>query len=213
LQYYLVAWFSSLVSISYFCTQKIQHTMSELIKKQLNDAKALMDKAIDHADSELSKIRAGKASPAMLDGIMVDYYGSATPLSQVGSVNTPDARTLIIQPWEKSLLGAIEKAIKESSLGLNPQNDGIIIRINVPPLTEERRRDLVKRLKGEAETGKIAIRNIRKDANEKIKKLKTEGVSEDEIKVGEADVQKLVDTYIIKVDQLADAKEKDIMTV
>jgi ribosome recycling factor len=187
--------------------------MSELIKKQLNDAKALMDKAIDHADSELSKIRAGKASPAMLDGIMVDYYGSATPLSQVGSVNTPDARTIIIQPWEKSLLGAIEKAIKESSLGLNPQNDGIIIRINVPPLTEERRRDLVKRLKGEAETGKIAIRNIRKDANEKIKKLKTEGVSEDEIKVGEADVQKLVDTYIIKVDQLADAKEKDIMTV
>jgi len=187
--------------------------MSELIKKQLNDAKALMDKAIDHADSELSKIRAGKASPNMLDGLVVDYYGTPTPLSQVGSVNTPDARTLVIQPWEKSLLGPIEKAIKESTLGFNPQNDGIIIRINVPPLTEERRRDLVKRLKGEAETGKIAIRNIRKDANEKIKKLKTEGVSEDEMKVGEADVQKLVDAYIIKVDQLADAKEKDIMTV
>jgi len=187
--------------------------MSELIKKQLNDAKALMDKAIDHADSELSKIRAGKASPNMLDGLVVDYYGTPTPLSQVGSVNTPDARTLVIQPWEKSLLGPIEKAIKESTLGLNPQNDGIMIRINVPPLTEERRRDLVKRLKGEAETGKVAIRNIRKDANEKIKKLKTEGVSEDEMKVGEADVQKLVDAYIIKVDQLADAKEKDIMTV
>ncbi|MFD1257139.1 ribosome recycling factor [Mucilaginibacter terrae] len=187
--------------------------MSELIKKQLNDAKALMDKAIDHADSELSKIRAGKASPNMLDGLVVDYYGTPTPLSQVGSVNTPDARTLVIQPWEKSLLAPIEKAIKESTLGLNPQNDGIMIRINVPPLTEERRRDLVKRLKGEAETGKIAIRNIRKDANEKIKKLKTEGVSEDEMKVGEADVQKLVDAYIIKVDQLADAKEKDIMTV
>ena len=187
--------------------------MSELIKKQLNDAKALMDKAIDHADSELSKIRAGKASPNMLDGLVVDYYGTPTPLSQVGSVNTPDARTLVIQPWEKSLLGPIEKAIKESTLGLNPQNDGIMIRINVPPLTEERRRDLVKRLKGEAETGKVAIRNIRKDANEKIKKLKTEGVSEDEMKVGEADVQKLVDAYVIKVDQLADAKEKDIMTV
>lgn len=187
--------------------------MSELIKKQLNDAKALMDKAIDHADNELAKIRAGKATPAMLDGITVDYYGTPTPLSQIGSVNTPDARTLVIQPWEKSLLGPIEKAIKESSLGLNPQNDGVIIRINVPPLTEERRRELVKRLKGEAETGKIAIRNIRKDINEKIKKLKTEGVSEDEIKVGEADVQKLVDTYIIKVDQLSDAKEKDIMTV
>jgi ribosome recycling factor len=187
--------------------------MSELIKKQINDAKGLMDKAIDHTDNELSKVRAGKASPAMLDGIMVDYYGTPTPLSQVGNVNTPDARTLVIQPWEKSLLSGIEKAIKESSIGLNPQNDGLIIRINVPPLTEERRRDLVKKAKAEAETGKIAIRNIRKDANEKIKKLKTEGVSEDEIKVGEGDVQKLTDSYIVKVDQLAEAKEKDIMTV
>ncbi|WP_295769989.1 ribosome recycling factor [uncultured Mucilaginibacter sp.] len=187
--------------------------MSELIKKQLNDAKALMEKAIVHADSELSKIRAGKANPAMLDGITVDYYGTPTPLAQVGSVNTPDARTLVIQPWEKTLLVPIEKAIKESSLGLNPQNDGTIIRINVPPLTEERRRDLVKKLKGEAENGKVAIRNIRKDINDKIKKLKSDGVSEDEIKTGEGEVQKLVDSYIIKVDQLADAKEKDIMTV
>ncbi|MDR6942684.1 ribosome recycling factor [Mucilaginibacter pocheonensis] len=187
--------------------------MSELIKKQVTDAKALMDKAIDHADNELNKIRAGKASPSLLDDVMVDYYGSPTPLSQVGSVNTPDARTIVVQPWEKSLLGAIEKAIKEANLGINPQNDGIIIRINVPPLTEERRRELVKKAKAEAETGKIAIRNIRKDANEKIKKLKSEGVSEDEIKVGEADIQKLTDAYIIKVDQLSDAKEKDIMTV
>ncbi|MFA6085770.1 ribosome recycling factor [Mucilaginibacter sp.] len=187
--------------------------MSELIKKQVNDAKALMDKAIAHADSELNKIRAGKASPSMLDDIMVDYYGSPTPLSQVGSVNTPDARTIVVQPWEKSLLAPIEKAIKEANLGINPQNDGIIIRINVPPLTEERRRELAKKAKAEAETGKIAVRNIRKDANEKIKKLKTEGVSEDEIKVGEAEVQKLTDAYIIKVDQLSDAKEKDIMTV
>jgi len=187
--------------------------MSELIKKQVNDAKALMDKAIAHADSELNKIRAGKASPSMLDDIMVDYYGSPTPLSQVGSVNTPDARTIVVQPWEKSLLGPIEKAIKEANLGINPQNDGIIIRINVPPLTEERRRELAKKAKAEAETGKIAIRNIRKDANEKIKKLKTEGVSEDEIKVGEAEVQKLTDAYIVKVDQLSEAKEKDIMTV
>jgi ribosome recycling factor len=188
-------------------------TMSELIKKQVNDAKALMDKAIAHADNELNKIRAGKASPSMLDDVMVDYYGSPTPLSQVGSVNTPDARTIVVQPWEKSLLVAIEKAIKEANLGVNPQNDGIIIRINVPPLTEERRRELAKKAKSEAEAGKIAIRNIRKDANEKIKKLKTDGVSEDEIKVGEAEVQKLTDTYIIKVDQLSDAKEKDIMTV
>ena len=187
--------------------------MSELIKKQLTDAKSSMDKAIDHTDNELLKIRAGKASPAMLDGIVVDYYGTATPLAQVGNVNTPDARTLVIQPWEKSLLGPIEKAIMESNLGLNPQNDGVIIRINVPPLTEERRRDLVKKVKAEAEQGKIAIRNIRKDINEKIRKLKADGVSEDEMKTGEGEVQKLTDSYIIKVDQLSEAKEKDIMTV
>ena len=187
--------------------------MSELIKKQVNDAKALMEKAIDHADSELNKIRAGKASPSLLDDIRVDYYGTPTPLSQIGSVNTPDARTIVVQPWEKSLLNPIEKAIKEANLGVNPQNDGIIIRINVPPLTEERRRDLVKKAKAEAETGKVAVRNIRKDANEKIKKLKSEGVSEDEIKTGEAEVQKLTDVYIAKVDQLSEAKEKDIMTV
>jgi len=187
--------------------------MSELIKKQVTETKVLMDKAIEHADSELNKIRAGKANPSILDDIVVDYYGSPTPLSQIGSVNTPDARTIVVQPWEKSLLIPIEKAIKEANLGLNPQNDGVIIRINVPPLTEERRRDLVKRAKGEAETGKVAVRNIRKDANEKLKKLKTEGVSEDEIKVGEAEIQKLTDAYIVKVDQLSEAKEKDIMTV
>jgi len=187
--------------------------MSELIKKQINDAKALMDKAIDHADNELNKIRAGKASPSMLDDITVDYYGSPTPLSQVGSVNTPDARTIVVQPWEKSLLGAIEKAIMEANLGVNPQNDGVIIRINVPPLTEERRRDLVKKAKSEAENGKVAIRNIRKDTNEKIRKLKADGVSEDEMKTGEAEVQKLTDAYIIKIDALSQAKEKDIMTV
>lgn len=187
--------------------------MSELIKKQVNDARALMDKAIDHAEGELQKIRAGKANPSMLDDVMVDYYGSPTPLNQVGSVNTPDARTIVIQPWEKSLLSVIEKALMEANLGVNPQNDGVIIRINVPPLTEERRRDLVKKAKAEAETGKIAIRNIRKDANEKIRRLKSEGVSEDEMKVGEHEVQKLTDSYIQKVDQLSDAKEKDIMTV
>ena len=187
--------------------------MSELIKKQVTDAKAHMDKAIDHCEGELQKIRAGKANPSMLDDIVVDYYGSPTPLSQVGSVNTPDARTIVIQPWEKSLLGPIEKAIMEANLGVNPQNDGVIIRINVPPLTEERRRDLVKKAKAEAETGKIAVRNIRKDANEKIRKLKSEGVSEDEMKAGEAEVQKLTDAYIIKVDNLSVVKEKDIMTV
>jgi len=187
--------------------------MSELIKKQVADAKAHMDKAIEHCDGELLKIRAGKASPSMLDDITVDYYGSPTPLNQIGSVNTPDARTIVVQPWEKSMLGPIEKAIMEANLGVNPQNDGIIIRINVPPLTEERRRDLVKKVKAEAETGKIAIRNLRKDANEKIRKLKSEGVSEDEMKSGEGEIQKLTDAYIIKVDQHAEAKEKDVMTV
>ena len=187
--------------------------MSELIKKQVTDAKALMEKAIDHCDNELNKIRAGKASPSMLDDITVDYYGSQTPLSQVGSVNTPDARTIVVQPWEKSLLNQIEKAIKEANLGVNPQNDGIVIRINVPPLTEERRRDLVKKAKGEAEFGKVAVRSIRKDANEKIRKLKSEGVSEDEMKTGEAEIQKLTDAFIVKVDVLSEAKEKDIMTV
>lgn len=187
--------------------------MSELIKKQVSDARALMEKAVDHCEGELQKIRAGKASPSMLDDIVVDYYGTPTPLNQVGSVNTPDARTIVIQPWEKSLLNPIEKAIKDANLGVNPQNDGTIIRINIPPLTEERRRDLVKKANSEAESGKVAIRNIRKDANEKIRKLKSEGVSEDEMKTGEAEVQKLTDAYIIKVDQHAKAKEKDIMTV
>ncbi len=187
--------------------------MSELIKKVLDDAKLSMDKAIEHCENEIAKIRAGKAMPSMLDGIMVDYYGNPTPLSQVANVNTPDARTLVVQPWEKTLIPEIEKAIMEANIGLNPQNDGTIVRLNVPPLTEERRRDLVKKVKEEAEKGRIAIRNIRKDANEKIKRLKSEGVSDDEMKTGEAEVQKLTDAYIVKVDKEAENKEKDIMTV
>jgi ribosome recycling factor len=187
--------------------------MNDLIKKQLEDARVHMDKAIQHCDSEVAKIRAGKAMPSMLDGIMVDYYGNPTPLNQVGTVNTPDARTLVIQPWEKQLLSAIEKAIMDSNIGLNPQNDGSVIRLNVPPLTEERRRDLVKRVKEEAEKGRIAVRNIRKEANEKIKKLKSDGVSEDDIKVGEGEVQKITDNNILRVDKISEIKEKDIMTV
>lgn len=187
--------------------------MNDLIKQQLEEAKASMDKAIDHCESELTKIRAGKASAGMLDGISVDYYGTPTPLAQVAGINTPDARTLIIQPWEKSLLTPIERAIMEANIGMNPQNDGQIIRLVVPPLTEERRKDLVKKVKEEAERGRITVRNIRKDANEKIKKLKTESVSDDEIKTGEGEVQKITDAYILKVDKHAEAKEKDIMTV
>jgi len=187
--------------------------MNDLIKKQLTEAQSTMDKAIAHCESELTKIRAGKASAGMLDGIMVDYYGSATALAQVGAINTPDARTLIIQPWEKNMLVPIERAIMEANIGINPQNDGSIIRLVVPPLTEERRKELVKKVKEEAERGRITIRNIRKDANEKIKKLKAESVSDDEIKAGEGEVQKITDAYIIKVDKHAEAKEKDIMTV
>ena len=187
--------------------------MNDLIKKQLQDAQEAMDRAILHCESELTKIRAGKASAGMLDGIMVDYYGSATALSQVASINTPDARTLLVQPWEKSLLVPIERAIMEANIGINPQNDGIVIRLVVPPLTEERRRDLVKKVKEEAERGRITVRNIRKDANEKIKKLKGESVSDDEIKTGEGEVQKITDAYIIKVDKHAEIKEKDVMTV
>ncbi|RZK74614.1 MAG: ribosome recycling factor [Pedobacter sp.] len=187
--------------------------MNDLIKKQLDDAQAAMDRAILHCESELTKIRAGKASAGMLDGIMVDYYGSATALSQVASINTPDARTLLVQPWEKSLLVPIERAIMEANIGINPQNDGIVIRLVVPPLTEERRKDLVKKVKEEAERGRITVRNIRKDANEKIKKLKGESVSDDEIKTGEGEVQKITDAYILKVDKHAEVKEKDVMTV
>jgi len=187
--------------------------MNELISIQLSDSKDLMQKAVDHTEYELTKIRAGKAMPSMLDGIFIDYYGTATPLAQVGNINTPDARTIVVQPWEKNLLSTIEKAIMDSNLGLNPQNDGSVIRLNIPPLTEERRKDLVKKVKEEAEKGRVAIRNLRKDANEKIKKMKNDGVSEDEMKVGEAEVQKLTDSFIVKIDNLAEVKEKDILTI
>ena len=187
--------------------------MSEIVKGLIEDAKDNMNKAVDHVELELQKIRAGKASPQMLDGIVVDYYGSPTPLAQVANVNTPDARTIVVQPWEKTLIPAIEKAITDANLGINPQNDGIVVRLNVPPLTEERRKDLVKKVKAEGEAGKIAIRNIRKDVNEKIKKAQKDGVSEDEAKTGEAEVQKLTDAYILKVDKHVELKDKDIMTV
>ncbi len=187
--------------------------MSELVKKQLEEAKEHMNKAVDHVEYELTKIRAGKASPQMLDGIVVDYYGNPTPLTQVANVNTPDARTIVVQPWEKNMIPVIEKAITDANLGINPQNDGSVIRLNIPPLTEERRKDLVKKVKAEGEAGKVAVRNIRKDVNEKIKKLQKEGVSEDEVKVGEAEVQKLTDSFILKIDKHIEVKEKDIMTV
>jgi len=149
----------------------------------------------------------------MLDGIYVDYYGNNTPLSQVANINTPDARTLTIQPYEKQLLGPIEKSIFASNIGLTPMNDGLVIRINIPPLTEERRRDLAKNAKGEAENAKVSIRNIRRDSNEALRKMVKDGLAEDLAKDAETKVQQITDTYIVKTDKLLEVKEKEIMTV
>ncbi len=187
--------------------------MNEDIQFILDNTKEQMDKAVSHLESELVKVRAGKASPSMLESIQVDYYGTRTPLNQVANINTGDARTLVVQPWEKSMLTPIEKAIQAANLGLNPQNDGIIIRILVPALTEERRRDLVKKAKSEAETAKVSMRSIRKEANEELKKLQKNGTPEDEVKEGENKVQLLTDSYVIKCDKHLEIKEKEIMTV
>jgi ribosome recycling factor len=149
----------------------------------------------------------------MLDGILVEYYGNPTPLNQVSSINTPDARSIVIKPWEKKIIADIERAIINSDIGLNPQNDGELIRLNVPPLSEERRQQLVKQAKHEAEIGRVSIRNIRKDTNDHLKKLLKEHVSEDDVKWAEDEVQKLTDDYITKIDEMLIKKEKDIMTV
>lgn len=185
----------------------------EEIKFYLDEAKEMMEKSIRHTASEFSKIRAGKASPAMLDGIMVEYYGVPTLINQVATINTSDARTLVIRPFEKKSLHDIERAIKNSDLGLNPQNDGEIIRIIVPALTEERRRDLVKQVKNEAEAGRVGIRNVRKEINESLRKLLKEGASEDDVKRAEEKVQQLTDAHSAKIEEMITAKEKEIMTV
>lgn len=187
--------------------------MQEEIELVLEDAKEKMAKALEHLDTELGKIRAGKANPKMLDGVLVEYYGSMSPLSQVANVSTPDPRTLAIQPWEKGLITAIEKAIMAANLGMNPDNNGDIIRINIPPLTEERRHDLVKQAKKEVEDAKISIRNARRDSNEELKRMKKDGLSEDLEKDAEAEVQKLTDEFIKKTDVMFEKKEKDILTV
>ena len=176
-------------------------------------AKESMDAALDHLHKELLKIRAGKASSSMLEGVYVDYYGTNTPLSQVSNINTPDARTISIQPWEKPMLPIIEKAIMAANLGLNPQNNGELIMINVPPLTEERRLNLVKQTKAEGEHAKVSIRTARKEANDEIKKLQKETISDDLAKDAEERIQKLTDTYGKDVDSILEVKEKDIMTV
>lgn len=182
-------------------------------KEVLDAAKEQMTKAISHLESELQKIRAGRANPTMLDSIHVDYYGNSTPLSQVANISTPDARTLQIQPWEKNMITPIEKAISNANLGYNPTNDGQVIRINIPPLTEDRRKDLVKQSKSEAEHARVTVRNIRRDANEAIKKLQKDGLPEDQAKAAEGKVQNLTDDSIAKIDKHLEAKEKEIMTV
>lgn len=172
-----------------------------------------MKKAISHLESELAKVRAGKANPQMLDGIVVDYYGSPTPINQVGNISVLDARTLSIQPWEKNMLQPIERAIIASNIGINPQNDGNLIRLFLPPLTEERRRELVKRSQAEGEHAKVGIRNIRRDAIESIKKAEKNGLSEDAAKDAEENIQSLTNRYIALVDKHLAGKEKDIMSV
>jgi ribosome recycling factor len=185
----------------------------EEIEFILDSTKESMVGSIAHLEKEFLNIRAGKASPQMLGSVFVDYYGSQTPLTQVSNVNVPDARTITIQPYEKSMLQTIEKAIMVANLGFNPMNNGENIIISVPPLTEERRRDLVKQAKAEAEDAKISIRNARKDANTDIKKLEKEGTSEDICKTAEEDIQKLTDSFIRKVDEHLATKEAEIMKV
>lgn len=187
--------------------------MTEEINFILDSTKESMEGSIAHLEKEFLNIRAGKASPQMIGGVFVDYYGSQTPISQVANVNVPDARTITIQPYEKSMLQPIEKAIMIANIGFNPMNNGDLIIISVPPLTEERRKDLVKQAKSEAEDAKIGIRNSRKDANNDIKKLEKEGTSEDSCKTAEESVQKLTDSFIKKIEDHLAVKEAEIMKV
>lgn len=187
--------------------------MSQTLSEVLNDFSANLDKCINHTNHEFANIRAGKASPGMLESVQVEYYGAPVPLSQVANISAPDARTLMVQPWEKTIINDIERAIINSNLGFAPGNDGNVIRITIPPMTEERRAQLVKMVKQEGEASKVVARNYRKDTNEKIKKLQKDGLSEDEAKDAENSVQKQLDGAISKIDQLIAEKEKEIMTV
>ena len=187
--------------------------MTEELELIYDDLKSSNAKSLDHLENELTKVRAGKATPSMLSGVMVDYYGSPTPIQQVGNVSTMDARTLTVQAFERSMLNEIAKGIMNANLGLNPQNNGEQLIIQIPLLTEERRRDLVKKARAEAEHAKVGIRNNRKDALDMVKSLKADGLSEDMTKDAENEIQNITNTFIKKVDDLADAKEKDIMTI
>ena len=187
--------------------------MNEDVELILEDAREKMDKAVRHLENDLLKLRAGKANTHILDGIHVDYYGVITPLSQVSNINTPDGRTIAIQPWDKKMIEPIEKAILASNIGLTPANNGELIRLNIPPLTEERRRELTKQVKHEGEATKVVIRNFRREANLEVRKLEKDGIPEDFILEGEHEVQKLTDNMIKKVDEHVAKKEVEIMTI
>ncbi len=187
--------------------------MSEEINKIIRDTESAMRKALNHLETELVKIRAGKANPAMLDGIMADYYGNPTAINQIANISILDARTISVQPWEKNMLQAIERAITMANIGINPQNDGNIIRLFLPPLTEERRKELVKRCNMEGEHAKVAVRNIRRESIESIKKLQKDGLSEDISKDAEKEAQDITDKHISLIEKHLEAKEKEIMVV
>lgn len=187
--------------------------MSEELDLIIEDSEESMKKAIGHLELELTRIRAGKASPALVDGINVDYYGAATPIAQVANITVLDARTVSIQPWEKSMLAPIEKSIMQANIGITPQSDGVQIRLFLPPLTEERRKELFKKASGEGEQAKIAIRNIRRDGIEQVKKLQKDGLSEDVAKDSEKAIQDLTDRFIALVEKHLAAKEKDMMSM
>ncbi len=187
--------------------------MTEESQLLLQETEDQMNKSVQHLEKELHKLRTGKASPQMLEGIKISYYGVMTPIEQTANITTPDARQIIVQPWDKSILSDIDKAIMAANLGLNPKNEGEVLRIIVPPLTEERRKDLVKKAKSEAENAKVSIRNIRRSSNDMAKDLEDEGVPEDEVKKLQEEIQKLTDKYIEMVDRIVNQKEKDIMTV
>tara|TARA_B110000503_G_C7041990_1_gene368594 strand:- start:434 stop:997 length:564 start_codon:yes stop_codon:yes gene_type:complete len=187
--------------------------MNEDIKMIMDELRESAQKSLNHVFTELAKLRAGRATPSMLDSVMVEYYGSKVPLSQVANINTPDAKTIIVKPWEKGMLEEIGKAIMYANIGLNPQNDGEQVIINVPPLTEERRLGIVKLAKAENEHGKIGLRGARKDAIDMIKLLQKDGLSEDMAKDAEADVQKVIESYSMRIDEAIVIKEKEIMTI
>jgi ribosome recycling factor len=187
--------------------------MNEEVQMVYEMAKEHMEKAIDHLDNELRRIRAGKANVHILDGVVVDYYGTPTPLNQVSNISTPDAKTIMIQPWEKSMIDPLEKALMNSNVGITPSNNGEVIRLIIPQLTEERRRDLVKQVKMEGENARVSVRNARREANEEYKNMQKDGLSEDEAKTAEENIQKLTDVFNEKIEKVVEAKEQDIMTI